>query len=186
MTAAAHLPHIWTRLEYERLIDSGGLPPESRVELVDGDILDTPPQKSRHATAVQLSDDALRATFGRGFSVRTQLPLAIDDYSEPEPDIAVVAGSPRDYRDAHPTTAALIVEVADSSLEFDRTRKLALYARNAIPEYWILSLPDGVLEVHRDPVGETYASRSMLAASEQVTPLHARGDRALAVAEVLP
>jgi Uma2 family endonuclease len=186
MTAAAHLPHVWTRLEYDRLVDSGGLHPQSRVELVDGEILDMPPQKSRHATAVRLIEDALRVAFGRGHDVRTQLPLAIDDYSEPEPDVAVVTGSPRDYRDAHPTTAVLIVEVAESSVEFDRTRKLALYARNGISEYWILNLADGVLEVHRDPVGETYASRSVLAASEQVTPLHARGDRTLGVAELLP
>lgn len=77
----------------------------------------------------------MRVAFGRGFDVRCQLPLAIDDHSEPEPDLAVVTGSPRDYRDAHPRTALLIVEVADSSLDFDRTRKLAGYARNGIPEY---------------------------------------------------
>jgi len=186
MTAAAHLPHMWTRLEYERLVDSGGFHPESRVELVDGEILDMPPQKSRHATAVRLVEDELRVAFGHGHDVRTQLPLAIDDHSEPEPDIAVVTGSPRDYRDAHPTTAVLIVEVAESSVEFDRTRKLALYARNGIPEYWILNLTDGVLEVHRDPAGETYASCAVLAASEQITPLHARGAYAFAVAELLP
>jgi Uma2 family endonuclease len=154
--------------------------------LVDGEILDRPPQKSRHATAVRLVEDELRVAFGHGHDVRTQLPLVIDDHSEPEPDIAVVTGSPRDYRDTHPTTAVLIVEVAESSVEFDRTRKLALYARNGIPEYWIVNLAEGVLEVHRDPAGETYASRSVLAASEQVTPLHAHGDPALAVAELLP
>jgi Uma2 family endonuclease len=186
MTAAAHLPHLWTRLEYERLVESGGFHPESRVELVDGEILDMAPQESLHATGIRLTEDAMRIAFGEGFEVRAQLPLAIDGYSEPEPDIAVVTGSPRDYRDAHPATAALIVEVADSSLAFDRTRKLALYARNGIPEYWILNLVDGALEVHRDPAGETYASRSVLAASEHIAPLHAPGDRAVAVADLLP
>ena len=141
---------------------------------------------------MRLVEDALRFAFRHGHDVRTQLPLAIDDHSEPEPepepepDIAVVIGSPRDYRDAHPTTAVLIVELAESSVKFDRTRKLALYARNGIPEYWIVNLADGVLELHRDPADETHASRSVLAASEQVTPLHAPGAYALAVAELLP
>ncbi|MCG6941172.1 MAG: Uma2 family endonuclease [Thiohalocapsa sp.] len=186
MTAIAHKPHIWTRAEFEHLVGSGVLDPESRVELVDGEILDTPPQKSRHATAVQLIDDAVRAAFGRHCSVRARLPLAIDGYSEPEPDIAVVTGGPRDHRDAHPATALLIVEVADTSLAFDRTRKLALYARNAIPEYWILNLVDAVLEVHRDPTGDAYATRSVLAPAERIAPLQAPAQPAIAIADLIP
>jgi Uma2 family endonuclease len=186
MTLPEHLPHVWTRLEYERLVESGGFHPESRVELVGGEVLDMPPQKSRHATAVQLADEALRAAFGRAFCTRAQMPLAIDDYSEPEPDIAVVTGSPRDYRDAHPTTAVLIVEVADSSLAFDRARKLALYARNGIPEYWILNLADSVLEIHRAPTGSDYTDRRVLAAAEQIAPLHAPGNRKVAVSDLMP
>jgi Uma2 family endonuclease len=186
MTAAAHLPHVWTRVEYERLIASGGLHPESRVELVDGEILDMAPQEGLHATGVRLAEEAMRSAFGRGFDVRTQLPVAIDGHSEPEPDIAVVTGTPRDYRDAHPTTAVLVIEVADSSLDFDRTRKLSLYARNAIPEYWILNLVDAVLEVHREPAGGDYARRTVLGASERITPLRAADARGIAVADVLP
>lgn len=126
MAAIAHQPHLWTRAEYERLIETGGLHPEAKLELIDAEILDRTPRKSRHSNAVQLVHDTLRDLFGTGFAVRSQLPLSVDDDSEP--DSAVVAGSIRDYRDAHPTTALLIVEVADSALDFDRDRKRALDA----------------------------------------------------------
>ena len=141
----------WTRREYDRMIDAGVLTPEDRVELIDGDIIAVTPQKSRHATAVSLAGTALRQAFGDDVHVRSQLPLALDRTSEPEPDIAVVAGSPRDYRDAHPSTALLIVEIADTSLEFDRTKKAALYARAGILDYWIVNLVDEVVEVHGNP-----------------------------------
>ncbi len=181
MTATANQPHVWTRAEYEQLVGAGGLDPNSRVELVDGEILDMAPQASLHATGVRLAEDALRVAYGNQFDVRAQLPLAIDGCSEPEPDLAVVTGSPRDYRDAHPTTAVLIVEVADSSLQFDRTRKLALYARNGIPDYWILNLIDGMLEVHRDPAGDSYRNRTVLTASggQRATTLERRRDHHL-------
>jgi Uma2 family endonuclease len=132
-----------------------------------------------------LVEEALRAAFGSGFDVRAQLPLAVDDRSEPEPDIAVVVGSPRDYRDSHPKTALLVVEVADSSVEFDRTRKLAMYARNGIEEYWILNLEARALEVYRQPCGSKYRDRRILDNSRQITPLHATG-RPVPVSNLLP
>jgi Uma2 family endonuclease len=116
----------WTRQEYDRMIDARVLTPEDHVELIDGEIVTVTPQKSRHATAVRLAEIAVRRAFGDHVDVRTQLPLTLDAASEPEPDVAVVAGSPRDYRDAHPSTALLIVEVADASLLFDRTTKASL------------------------------------------------------------
>jgi Uma2 family endonuclease len=114
--------------------------------------------------------------------------LALDPASEPEPDIAIVSGSPRDYRDAHPSTALLIVEVADASLAFDRTVKASLYARAAIPEYWLLNLVDQLLEVHRNPgqsSGGRYALVERHQAGDRVAPLFLP-DRFIAVAEVLP
>ena len=182
----------WTREEYDRMIDAGVLTTEDRVELVDGEIVTTTPQKSRHATAVSLAGRALQGAFGEHFVVRTQLPLAPDAISEPEPDLAVVVGSPRDYRDAHPATAVLIVEVADSSLAFDRTRKAAVYARAGIADYWLLNLIDEVLEVHRQPEAAPdarhrwrYASVERYAAQDRVAPL-AQPDRPIVVADLLP
>jgi Uma2 family endonuclease len=133
------------------MVDAGILGPDDRIELLDGAIIHRAPQKSRHATAVSLAYEALRAILPENSHIRAQLPFNLDERSMPEPDIAVVPGQPRDYRDAHPARALLIVEVADSSLGYDRLRKLAAYARAGVPEYWILD-PDGAtLEVYRAP-----------------------------------
>ena len=182
----------WSRLEYDRMIDAGVLMPDDRVELIDGEIVTMTPQKSRHATAVRLAEIALRQAFGANVDVRTQLPLAIDPASEPEPDVAVVAGSPRDYRDAHPSTAILIVEVADASLSVDRTMKASVYARAGIADYWLLNLVDQVLEIHREPGpssdttgGWRYAAIERYGARDQVAPL-ARPTSFIVVADILP
>ncbi|MCI0636706.1 MAG: Uma2 family endonuclease, partial [Actinobacteria bacterium] len=149
----------WTRDEYYRMAETGILRPDDRVELIDGEILTKSPQRSVDATAVLLSQEALHAAFGAGFDVRPQLPLALGEASEPEPDLAVVPGVPRDYRESHPTTALLVVEVAETSLAFDRGGKQALYARAGIPEYWIVDLVEGTLEVFRSPGIQDYGDR---------------------------
>ena len=159
-----------SRAEYDRAIEAGVFEPAARLELVNGDLHAMTLQGSRHATGVELVTDALRRTFGSGFRVRMQLPLAADDYSEPEPDAAVVTGTIRDYRDAHPTSAVLIVEVSDDSLHHDRTVKQRLYARCGLPEYWILALPDACLEVYRDPGEDGYRSVSVHGPGDSVAP----------------
>lgn len=175
----------WTRDEYYRMAEAGILRPEDRVELIDGEILTMAPQRSPHAVAVRLAQEALRTAFGPGFDVRPQLPLTLGEATEPEPDLAVVGGEPRDYRDAHPTTALLVVEVAESSLAFDRGIKSRLYARSGIPEYWIVDLAGGALEVLRSPAGGEYRERRVLTADASIAPL-ARADRPIAVADLLP
>lgn len=174
----------WTREAYDRLIEAGAFHPESRAQLIDGEIIEMSPQGSKHATAVYLVDQVLSATF-KSAMVRVQLPLALGDASEPEPDIAVVEGAPRDFTDQHPASALLVVEVSDATLRFDRTRKLAVYARAAIPEYWILDVKSATLEVYREPAGSTYRTKATLAAGETVSP-HARPDAAIPVADLLP
>ena len=99
--------------------------------------------------------------------------------------MAVVPGAPRDYSDAHPQTALLIVEVADSALGFDRVRKKRVYARNKIPEYWILDLQARCLEVYREPAGEDYRSKSTLSENGTIAPL-AQPDTEVTVADLLP
>jgi Uma2 family endonuclease len=94
---------------------------------------------------------ALRAALPAGWIVRVQNPISLDDESAPEPDIAVVRGSLTDYRHAHPARPALIIEVAEASLRFDRIEKGSLYARAGIVDYWIVNLVDRVVEVYRDP-----------------------------------
>src|SRR5437870_12364196 len=108
--------HRWTRHEYERLIDHGFLDEDDPIELLDGLLLVKEPQHSPHRTAVLLVAKALERAFGDGWFVQTQSPIILDDRSEPEPDVAVIRGSPRDYVDIHPTHPALIVEIAQSGL----------------------------------------------------------------------
>src|SRR5437867_1487161 len=182
----------WTRDEYDRMIRAGIFAPEERVELIDGEILYVSPQDSPHAVAICLTPNALQRAFGAEFHVRVQLPLALDPHSEPEPDITVVQGTPRDYVDHHPEIPALLVEVADSSLAHDRARKGSLYARAGVADYWIVNLVDGCLEVYRDPVpsseawyGWEYASARRYRPEESVAPL-AAPESPVKVADLLP
>ncbi len=143
---------LWTREEYRRALRLGLFRPDERLELIGGEVVQKmSPQQSPHATSVRLTDEALRLAFPQGHDVRVQLPLALSEHDEPEPDVAVVVGSIRDYEDEHPRTAVLVVEVADSSLGTDRGPKAGLYAAAGIGEYWIVNLLDRLLEVHRDP-----------------------------------
>jgi Uma2 family endonuclease len=180
------------RVEYERLVSIGFFGPEERLELVGGVLVVREPQGSRHATGIRRVETVLRRVFGVGWDVRSQLPIALDDESEPEPDVTVVPGTYDDYRDAHPARPVLIVEIADAGLAFDRTDKASLYARAGIADYWIVNLPEDVLEVYRQPIatedasyGWTYGSVRRLILGEFVTPLAAPGAR-VTVADLLP
>ncbi len=181
----------WTRKEYDRLVDQGVLTPSDKVELIEGEIVPMAPQNARHAVAQRLGQDLLPKAFDAGSDVRPALPLAVSDDSEPEPDLAVVRGSPRDVVRAHPTTAVLVVEIADSSLDFDRRQKARLYARSGVPEYWIENLRDRVLEVLRDPRADAesaetrYQIRLVRRAGDVVSPLAAPEAR-LAVDDLFP
>lgn len=170
----------WTRIEYDRLIESGFFQESDRVELLGGQLLVAEPQGSRHAATVSLVADALRVAFQGGWYVTVQLPVALDDESEPEPDVAVVRGTARDYGDAHPSRPVLVVEVADSSRTLDRQHKASLYARAGVPDFWIVDIVDNVLEVHRRPApspeavyGWCYADVERLGRGVTVSPLAA-------------
>jgi Uma2 family endonuclease len=167
----------WKRVEYERLVDLGAFDREP-IELIGGHLIVAEPKGSRHATAVDAADETLRAVLPPGWVVRNQNPVALDEESEPEPDLAVVPGARGDYRQQHPSRAALVVEVAESSLAFDRTQKGSLYARAGVAEYWIVNLMDDVLEVYRTPApdpaapyGWAYAEREALPQTATIAPL---------------
>lgn len=181
----------WTRLEYERLVELGFFEGEP-LELVGGQLVVAEPQYPYHASGVTRVDYAVRAILPPGWIVRLQAPVALDDESEPEPDLVVVAGDPSAYDAAHPSRVALAVEVAESSLAFDREHKASAYARAGVEDYWIVNLVDRVLEVHRDPVadpvavfGWRYRSVTTLAPPAAIAPL-AFADRPVAVADLLP
>jgi Uma2 family endonuclease len=181
----------WTRAEYDRLIDLGLLDEDEPVELLGGRLVVREPQQSPHATSTQLVAEALRQAFGRGYHVRCQLPIALDEESEPEPDVSVVSGDPRDYRDHHPARAVLVVEVSARSLAVDRRVKGSLYARAGIEDYWIVNVAARSLEVNRRPgedrsvpYGWRYRDVRALGEGEGIAPLAAPG-MPVAVASLL-
>ena len=167
------------------MVFAGVSHPEDRLELVEGEILETPPQSSMHSATTCLVDEALRTIFAQDHVIRVQFPIALGGSSEPEPDIAVVTGRPRDYLASHPTTAALVVEVSDSSLAYDQGRKKALYAASGIPEYWIVNLVDNHLGVFRKPDQGTYQSHAVLTSGDEVSQL-ARPEASIPVVDLLP
>jgi Uma2 family endonuclease len=182
----------WTRREYARLIAHGFLDEDDPIELLDGLLLVKEPQSSPHRTAVLLVARTLERAFGDGWFVQVQSPIGLDDRSEPEPDVCVVRGSPRDYTHAHPTRPELVVEVALLGLAMARGRKASAYARGGIADYWIVNLIDRVLEVHREPAPPGaarrrwgYATIERLGADAAVTPHAARPAR-IPVADLLP
>jgi len=147
-------------------------------------------KESGHMAAMTLIENSLRAVFGENDTIRAQMPLAFDPDSEPEPDLAVVTGTPRDYRDEHPNTAELVVEIADATLTYDRTKKTALYAQAGIQEYWILNLINRQLEVYRQPYAgqattSSYQTHEVKTAAETIIPLHGP-QQSIAIANLLP
>ena len=181
----------WKRVEYARLVDLGVFEGEP-LELIGGQLIVAEPQGTYHASSISAVDYALRAVLPPDWIVRVQAPVSLDEESEPEPDVAVVSGRPLDYRGSHPTRPALLVEVADASLYFDRQHKGSLYARAAIQDYWIVNVPDGVLEVYRDPgpdssavYGWRYRSVVSLTRADVVIPLAFPSAR-ISVTDLLP
>jgi Uma2 family endonuclease len=182
----------FSRAEYERLIDLGVFQPGEHIELIGGELMVAEPQGAAHYTAIRKSAKALEAAFGPGWEVRTEGPIGLDDDSEPEPDVAVVPGSPDDYRHAHPSRPVLTVEISESSLAADRRRKGSLYARAGLADYWVLNLVDRVLEVYREPASDSaapfgwrYARTEVFDGSARVTPLAAPGS-SISVSQLLP
>jgi Uma2 family endonuclease len=147
--------------EYHRMVATG-LFEDARLELLEGVIVEMSPQTPRHARIIRLLCDAKFVAPPPEFVVQAQLPLTVAPDSEPEPDVAVVPRTATEHRDQHPTTAALVFEVAGESLRKDRLAKSAIYAQGGIPEYVIVNLTQGCLEVHRNPDGEARRYRSVV------------------------
>jgi Uma2 family endonuclease len=156
MNAALVLPEYARpirRHEYDKMVALGLFAGE-RVELLYGVIVVMPPKGAPHESAIQrLNTLLVPALLGRA-TVRVQSSFAASDGSEPEPDVAVVP--PGEYRDDHPSSALLLIEVADSSLTVDRGVKAQLYAESGVAEYWVVNVRDGIVEVHSEIVAGVY------------------------------
>jgi Uma2 family endonuclease len=166
----------FSREAYQQMAQLG-LFEGKRVELIEGEVIEMPPSTPEHFETGDTLDEILEAYFGKGYWVRFQGDLVLGE-SQPTPDIAVVQGERREYKGRHPSQALLVVEVAYTSLHYDRTDKLSLYAKAGIPEYWIVNLQEKQLEVYREPVpreempfGYGYAQTTILRAGDTVHPL---------------
>ena len=182
----------WRRVEYDRLIELGVFRPGERLELLDGVLIVREPQGTRHAAGIRRVVAALHAVLRDAWQIDSQLPIALDDDSEPEPDVAVVAREASNYRDAHPSQPQLIVEITESSYRIDRDYKASLYARAGVRDYWIVDVLRGVVEVLREPeesqdapYGWRYSSIVALRPPATVAPLVAPVST-IAVASLLP
>ncbi len=177
--------------QYHQMIRLGILSDDDPVELLDGWLVYKMPKNPPHRATTKLTRNALEAVITEGWYVDTQEPITLAD-SEPEPDVVVVRGNTRDYLDRHPGAAdiALIIEVADSTLDRDRTSKQRLYARAGIPIYWIINLPEKQIEVYTEPVVTSesiYQHRQDYQLSDEV-PVAIAGQiiSRLSVLELLP
>src|SRR2546428_7727138 len=141
----------YTSTRYFALLAEGVLTADDRVELLEGLIVAIASESPRHATGIQRASEVLSLAVGSRAVVRVQLPLVAGRYSVPAPDVAVLAGLKSDYVDTHPTTALLVVEIADTTLAQDRITKAAIYAAAGIPEYWVVNARDDHTEVFRAP-----------------------------------
>jgi Uma2 family endonuclease len=194
----------WTKREYHKLAELGFFD-DMRVELLDGEIIvNTDYEITRkgdeiimvmnnpHAVAIRLVLAVLNRIFIENYLIDSQLPLNFGDDAEPEPDVAVVQGSPRDFIESHPRNPVLIVEISDTTLSYDRNRKASLYAKFGIQDYWILNLKNRVLEIYRCPVEEEntfygfgYEEKLTFDQTKEVSPL-AMPDAKIKVADLLP
>ena len=178
--------HRFTRDDYHRMAQTGILTPDARVELIDGDIVEMSPIGRRHNSRVDWCNWTFTRSLGDAAIVRVQGSIVLDDNGEPEPDLVLLR--PRDdfYADvdATPADVLLIVEVADTSEEYDRRTKAPLYARHGIPEFWIVDLNRDRITRYLDPTPGGYATTRVFRRGELLSPL-AFPALALAVDDVL-
>jgi len=177
----------YTIERYLALFEDGALDHDDRVELLEGVVVSMPPSNPPHAAAISRIMRALFEAIGRRAVLRVQSSFVAGPYSMPEPDLAVVPGHEPDYDKAHPKTALLLVEVAHWSLPQDRLTKRAIYAAAGVPEYWIVNLRDGWVEILRAPDRKTrlYAETSIARRGERIS-LVGLSQVSVAVDDLLP
>jgi Uma2 family endonuclease len=183
-------PWRWTCDDYDRMAEVGILGRDERVALIDGEVISLAPIGPSHRSAmVDLVTRLilLRDVLGPDYYIMPESPVRLGNDLNPQPDIAVAYGRPEEYRKRHPgpSDLRLIVEISDSLLKGDRTRKYQLYAQLGIPEYWIVNLKEARLEVYRQPSGHGYAPPLIYTRSDHVSPLFAP-QASIAVSDFIP
>ncbi|AEF99657.1 Uma2 family endonuclease [Methylomonas methanica] len=170
MVAVFPQKHLTDIAEWRRMGEAGIFPPDSRMELIEGEILHMAPIGFNHAGHVARLIHALAPLIQARAIINAQNPIQLNELSEPEPDFLLLRPEPNFYTTRHPSAAdvLLLVEVSDSTLRFDRTQKLRLYANHNIPEYWIVNLIDNCLEVCRQPQDGDYLQKIVLGKSDSL------------------
>ncbi len=174
-----------TVTEYDQMVRAGVFNEDDRLELIEGELITTSPIGSTHAGIVNRLTRALSAQVGAQAVVAVQNPIRLAQ-SEPQPDLALLRPRADDYTRSHPepNDILLVIEVADASVDYDRTVKVPLYGRSGIPEVWLIDLLEGVIEVYRTPASIGYRAKQTYAAGDSLTP-EALPGLTLTVAEIL-
>ncbi len=163
--------HLTNLDEWRRLGEANIFPPESRLELINGEILEMAPIGFNHAGHLRRINKLFSKLIPDNIISGVQDPLQLGDLSEPEPDFMLLKPNDDFYSSRHPNASdvLLLIEVADSSLMFDQNQKLRLYALHDVPEYWLLNLKDSCVEVYRQPHDECYGEKTTLRIGDSVT-----------------
>jgi Uma2 family endonuclease len=181
------LAKYWiTADEFEQMGRAGIFHPDARLELLEGEIYQMSPIGSPHAACVKFLSSLLNRLFNGKLLVSVQDPVRLHDFSEPQPDIALLRWRDDYYRNAHPTPedVLLIIEVADSTVETDRSYKMPLYARAGIPEAWLVNLPEERIELFAEPAGGDYQINRIFSRGEELQS-HGLADLRVGVSDVL-
>ena len=172
--------------EFERMGEAGVFTRDARLELLEGEIIEKSPIGSRHAACVNFLSRFLNRTVGDIVLVTPRNPIRLNDFSQPEPDIALLRLRDDFYRDAHPTPAdvLLIIEVADATLGYDRQVKVPLYAKAGIEETWIVNLPEDRIEIYSGLADDEYQTNVNFRRGEEARA-HTIAQLSVSVADVL-
>jgi Uma2 family endonuclease len=158
--------------EYHRMSDIGIFPEDKRFELIRGEILEMPTAKPPHSGRVNRLTHLFTSRLGESVIVSVQNPSSIDDYSEPVPDVSLLKPRGDFYTESHPMPedVLLVIEISHTTFRFDTKIKAPLYAEAGIPEYWILNIPQNVLEVRTELANGRYAHHEILRHGQTVSP----------------
>ena len=161
--------------EYHKLVDLGFFTENDRIELIRGEIIDMAPKRTPHSVCNSLLWQQLYESIGKQAEIRVQEPIILSSNSEPEPDLVIAKKKPDNYLSAHPTVEdiILVIEISDSTLQYDRETKLSLYAEVGINNYWIFNLVDNRLESYSQPFADTqgksdYRTKNIFLPNEKI------------------
>ena len=186
-SSSIHLKY-WTVQDYYRMSDLGILDPNERTELINGQIIIMTAKGTPHVMTLRLLANLLESELGdKSVFVSTQDPIRLGNFSEPEPDLAIIKGTILDYAEHHPVPEDiyLVIEVADSTLKQDCEVKNKLYARSSIAEYWVVDIKNRQVHIFRDPTATGYTSQLILTETHTVSPI-AFPNISLSISSILP